>query len=64
VINLVSPANNLTGTSIQKASETINASNKILSPANITYQSGKAINLTEGFEANAVFKAEIGGCGN
>ncbi|HLO43856.1 MAG TPA: hypothetical protein VK175_05940 [Leadbetterella sp.] len=64
VINLVSPANNLTGTSTQKASETINASNKILSPANVTYQSGKAINLTEGFEANAVFKAEIGGCGN
>jgi hypothetical protein len=64
VINLSSPLNNLTGTNTQSASNTINASNKIIAPANVIYQAGKAINLTQGFEASAVFKAEIGGCGN
>lgn len=64
VIDLFSPLNNLTGTNTQSASNTINASNKITAPANVIYQAGKAINLTEGFEASAVFKAEIGGCGN
>ena len=60
--NLVSPTNNLTGTSTKKAVTTINASNKVTSPANVTYQAGNSILLTPGFESGAVFKAEIQGC--
>jgi hypothetical protein len=59
---LVNPTNNLTGTSTKKAVNTINASNKVTSPANVTYQAGKSILLTPGFESGAVFKAEIQGC--
>ncbi len=62
--NLVSPTNNLTGTSTKKAVSTINASNKVTSPANVTYQAGNSILLTPGFESGAVFKAEIQGCNN
>ncbi|GGD83830.1 hypothetical protein GCM10011514_54780 [Emticicia aquatilis] len=62
--NLVSPNNNLTGTNTKKAVNTINASNKVSSPANITYQAGKSIVLSPGFESGAVFKAEIQGCSN
>ncbi|MFY7908867.1 MAG: 3-coathanger stack domain-containing protein [Emticicia sp.] len=60
--SLVNPTNNLTGTSTRKAVNTINASNKVTSPANVTYQAGKSILLTPGFESGAVFKAEIQGC--
>ncbi|GGD82557.1 hypothetical protein GCM10011514_53270 [Emticicia aquatilis] len=65
----ISPASktitgNLTGTLIEQASQTITASNKIISPANVNYQAGKAIILNAGFEANSgtVFKAEIRSC--
>ena len=62
--SLVSPSNNLTGTGIKKAVDSINASNKIISPANVVYQAGKSVVLTPGFESNAVFKAEIKACTN
>lgn len=62
--NLVSPTNNLTGTGIRKAASTINANNKVTSPANVTYQAGNSILLTPGFESGAVFTAEIQGCQN
>ncbi len=61
---LINPDNNLTGTSTKKAVSTINASNKVISPANVTYQAGNSILLTPGFESGAVFKAEIQGCNN
>ena len=60
--NLVSPTNDLTGTSTKKAANIINASNKITSPANVNYQAGNAIILNPGFQSGAVFKAEIKGC--
>jgi hypothetical protein len=62
--SLVSPSNNLTGTGIKKAVDSINASNKIISPANVVYQAGKSVLLTPGFESNGVFKAEIKACNN
>ncbi|MER0442638.1 3-coathanger stack domain-containing protein, partial [Emticicia sp. W12TSBA100-4] len=61
---LINPDNNLTGTSTKKAVSTINASNKVISPTNVTYQAGNSILLTPGFESGAVFKAEIQGCNN
>ncbi|MDZ7935267.1 MAG: hypothetical protein U5M51_09940 [Emticicia sp.] len=64
IYNLVSPTNNLTGMNTKKATTTINASNKVTSPANVTYQAGNSILLTPGFESGAVFKAEIQGCNN
>lgn len=63
-LNLVSPTDNLTGTSVKRAGQVINASNKVTSPANVVYQAGNNILLTPGFETGAVFKAEIQGCGN
>lgn len=60
--NLLSPANNLTGTQTKKAVTNINASNKVSSSANVSYQAGKYILLTPGFESSAIFKAEIQSC--
>lgn len=53
-----------TGTSTITATQTITATNKIIAPANVTYRAGKSVSLNTGFQANAnaVFKAEIGGC--
>jgi hypothetical protein len=62
--SLVSPTNNLTGTSTKKAVDSINASNKISSPANVVYQAGKSVVLTPGFESSAVFRAEVKSCDN
>ena len=62
--SLVSPTNNLTGTSTKKAVDSINASNKISSPANVVYQAGKSVLLTPGFESSAVFRAEVKSCDN
>ena len=62
--NLVSPTNDLTGTSTKKAVNITNASNKVTSPANVLCQAGNAFFLTPGFQSGAVFKAEIHGCGN
>lgn len=64
ILNLLSPTENLMGTSLKKAGQAINASNKITAPANVIYQAGNNIMLTPGFESGAVFKAEIQGCGN
>jgi len=64
---LVSPANDFSGgTNTKRATENITASNKVFSPAKVTYEAGKAIVLNAGFQANsnAVFKAEIKGCAN
>jgi hypothetical protein len=62
--SLVGSTNNLTGTSTKKAVDSINASNKISSPANVVYQAGKSVVLTPGFESSAVFRAEIKSCDN
>lgn len=62
--NLVSPANNLTGTKTKKAVTSISASSKVTSPASVTNQAGKSILLIQGFESSAVFKAEIRACEN
>jgi hypothetical protein len=62
--SLVSPTNNLTGTSTKKAIDSINASNKITSPANVVYEAGKSVLLTPGFESGAVFRAEVKSCDN
>ena len=55
-----------TGISIEEASTKITATNKIIAPAQVTYQAGNAIVLNPGFQASAgtVFKAEIQGCTN
>ncbi|RFS18431.1 S-layer family protein [Emticicia sp. C21] len=59
-------ANVNTGTITEQASILINANNKITSPANVTYNSGKAILLNPGFESRegSVFKAQIQSCNN
>jgi photosystem II stability/assembly factor-like uncharacterized protein len=59
-------ANISSGTSTEQASLQINASNKIISPANVTYNAGKSILLNPGFESGAgsIFKAQIQGCSN
>ena len=53
-----------TGTSIVQAAQTINASNKVISPAKVTYKAGNSISLNTGFEAQtgSVFVAQIQGC--
>ena len=58
--------NYTTGTTIVSAAQKITATNKVISPANVSYQAGKAIELNAGFAADAgtVFKAEIKGCQN
>ncbi|WP_165372290.1 3-coathanger stack domain-containing protein, partial [Emticicia agri] len=55
-----------TGTVTEQASLEINAGNKIISPANVTYNAGKAIILNPGFESaeGSIFKAQIQGCNN
>lgn len=51
------------GYAIKIANQTITASNKIMSPANVLYRAGNSISLDVGFEVGAasIFKAEIGG---
>nr|WP_299418141.1 zinc-dependent metalloprotease family protein [uncultured Emticicia sp.] len=53
-----------TGTSIVQAAQTIDASNKVISPAKVTYKAGNSISLNAGFEAQtgSVFVAQIQGC--
>lgn len=52
------------GTSEIQATQTIDATNKIISPANVTYKAGNSISLNTGFEAQtgSVFLAQIQGC--
>jgi hypothetical protein len=65
---LSSSADNINGTmtliEVNGTTGYINASNKILNGANATYNAGRYIELSEGFEASAgtVFTVEIGGC--
>lgn len=61
---LVSTADDITsGTVIQKAGQTLVATNKI-SGGNVTYQTGDSITLNPGFKVDngAVFKTQYGGC--
>ncbi|AWV98208.1 Ig-like domain-containing protein [Arcticibacterium luteifluviistationis] len=57
---------NITGTDTKQAIEYIDATNKIINPANVVYESGKAINLAPGFEVEngSVFlgKADLVAC--
>jgi len=55
-----------TGIVTEQASIQINANNRIGSPANVTYNAGKAIVLNPGFVADSgtIFKAQIQGCSN
>jgi hypothetical protein len=50
----------------EQASQKITATHKIISPANVTYNAGKAIILAPGFEARegSIFKAQIQACNN
>lgn len=61
MLNLQSPADDYSTNVDKKAIETITATNKVLVPANVGYQAGKAIVLNAGFEASSgsIFKAEI-----
>ncbi|MBA4853678.1 FG-GAP-like repeat-containing protein [Emticicia sp. BO119] len=54
------------GATAQIAIQTITATNKIISPASVTYKAGNAILLNAGFEAQngSIFRAYIGGCSN
>ncbi|MER0442251.1 3-coathanger stack domain-containing protein [Emticicia sp. W12TSBA100-4] len=64
-LNLVSPNNDISGgVTTNQASQTITATNKVLSPGNTIYKAGNSILLNAGFQANSssVFKAEIAGC--
>ena len=63
-INAVVSQNISEGTVLNKATQSLSATNKIVAPANVNYQAGKAISLNAGFEAGSgsVFKAEIKGC--
>jgi hypothetical protein len=62
---LVSPTNDYaSGTATKKAVNTINASNKISSTANVLYQAGKSVLLSPGFESSSVFRAEVKSCDN
>jgi hypothetical protein len=64
-LTLVSPTNDFSSDTSQKAAQSISARNKVNS-GNVTYQAGNAIILNAGFEAKAgaVFKTEIKGCSN
>ena len=65
IYNLVSLTNDYTsGTANKKVVNTINASNKIISPANVLYQAGKSVLLTPGFVSSSVFRAEVKSCDN
>ncbi|CAH0995652.1 hypothetical protein EMA8858_01777 [Emticicia aquatica] len=67
---LISPATHTattdisSGTSTLYATQTITATNKVSSPASVTYKAGKSVSLNAGFTANngSVFTAIIGGC--
>lgn len=54
------------GNTVNAATQTITATNKVISPAKTEYRAGKSISLNAGFEARsgAVFKAEIKTCTN
>jgi len=52
------------GTTAIQATQTINATNKVISPGKVTYKAGNSISLNTGFEAQtgSVFLAQIQGC--
>ncbi len=57
-------ANISSGTSLFQSTQTLIASNKVSSPANVTYKAGNSITLNTGFEAQngSIFLAQIQGC--
>lgn len=64
-LTLVSPANDInTNAGIRQAAQSITATNKLTSPAVVTYRAGNAITLNPGFEARngVTFLARMGGC--
>lgn len=65
-LSLVSPPHDYgsTDTVELKVSQTIEAANKILDQANITYSAGQSVTLKPGFvaENGTLFTAKIGGC--
>ncbi|WP_394993401.1 3-coathanger stack domain-containing protein [Emticicia sp.] len=63
VLNLIT---NFTTNSLQIATTTLTASNKIFSPASVTYKAGNSLTFSPGFEAKSGtnFTARIGGCLN
>ena len=62
-LNLTS---NFTANSLQVANTTLMASNKVISPAKVTYLAGNSLTFKPGFEAKSgsSFEAKIGGCPN
>jgi Ig-like domain CHU_C associated len=62
VLNLTT--NYTTGSTLQIATNTITATNKVISPAYAVYKAGKSISFGPGFEARSgsLFAAQIGGC--
>lgn len=65
-VNQTLTTNITSGISTYAATQKITATNKIQSPAKVTYRAGKSVSLNTGFEAKSgsVFKAEIQGCVN
>lgn len=64
-IVLVNPTDNFnSNVGTKQAAQTIFATNKILTPANVIYRAGNSIELNAGFEAQSgtVFMAQIGSC--
>lgn len=62
----VNLATDIANNSTLAATQTITATNKVISPAKVNYQASNAITLNTGFEAQSgsTFKATIEGCGN
>lgn len=64
-IVLVSPTDNInSNVGTKQAAQTISATNKILTSANVIYRAGNSIEFNAGFEAQSgsIFTAQIGGC--
>ena len=64
-LTLVSPTDNISiNAGTRQATQTITATNKVISPATVIYRAGNSVQLNTGFEARsgAVFAAQIGGC--
>ncbi|WP_428657755.1 3-coathanger stack domain-containing protein [Runella sp.] len=61
---LTNPFNNINGTTVVAAENSITAQNKIISSPSTSYQAGNAITLQNGFEVapGAIFNARIIGC--
>ncbi len=62
--NLIITSDITTGTELKIGIQTIEATNKVIPPANVIYKAGNSISLNPGFETQngGIFKATIGGC--